>query len=98
MRTRLLISLAFLSLLVSSFAWGQGAIVGPQTAFRVVNGYTSPIANATVTVCAASTGGIPCSPALASALFKNVALTQPLSNPFTADASGNYSFVIAPGI
>jgi hypothetical protein len=75
----------------------QGVVVAPQTAFKVVNGLTSPIANATVTVCAALTGGIPCSPALANSIFKNAALTQPLSNPFTADSTGNYQFAIAPG-
>lgn len=78
-------------------AFGQGVFSPPQTAFKIVNGLTTPIAGATVTVCAGSTGGFPCSPPLASALFKDAALTVPLSNPFFADAFGNYQFAIAPG-
>lgn len=77
--------------------FGQGVMVPPQSAFKVVNGVTTPIANATITVCAALTGGIPCSPPLVSAIFKDAALTQPLSNPFTTDSAGNYQFAIAPG-
>src|ERR1035441_7112620 len=79
------------------FTLGQGTVVAPQIAFKGVNGFTNPIANARITVCAASTGGIPCSPSLANAVFKDAALTQPLSNPFTSDSSGNYQFAIAPG-
>lgn len=81
----------------ASLAFGQGVFIPPQTAFRVVNGYTSPLAGATITVCAASTGGIPCSPALVNTIFKDQALTEPLSNPFPADATGNYQFAIAAG-
>jgi len=84
-------------LLLSSLAFGQGSIVPPQTALKTVNGFTTPIANATITVCAANTGGIPCSPALVNAIFQNTSLTQPLSNPFTSDAQGNYQFAVAPG-
>lgn len=79
------------------FALAQGVNAGPYTALKTVNGLTTPIADATITVCAANTGGIPCSPALVNAVFQNTALTVPLSNPFTADANGNYSFAIAPG-
>lgn len=89
--------LGLLLLACASFCLGQGAFVAPQTAFRVVNGYTSPLAGATITVCASATGGIPCSPALVDAIFQDLALSEPLSNPFTADASGNYQFAIAPG-
>jgi len=78
-------------------ALGQGLFVGPYTSFKVVNGVTLPNANATVTVCAAGVGGIPCSPALVNAVYSNLALTIALSNPFTSDANGNYSFAIAPG-
>jgi hypothetical protein len=81
----------------ASLAFGQGVVVAPQSAFKVINGLTTPIANATVTVCASLTGGIPCSPALANATFRDAALTQPLTNPFTADSVGNYQFAIAPG-
>lgn len=90
---RKLLALAFLC--CSSLAFGQGAMSAPQVALKTVNGTTSPLANATITVCAALTGGIPCSPALTSTIFKDVALTQPLANPFTTDSSGNYQFAAA---
>ncbi len=90
---KLLLSL----LLCASLAFGQGVVLAPQTALKTVNGLTTPIASATITVCASNTSGIPCSPALASSTFKDAALTQPLSNPFTADVNGNYQFAIAPG-
>lgn len=86
-----------LILLLSSMAWGQGAFIPPQQALKVVNGITSPIPNATITVCAANASGIPCTPVLVSAIFKDAGLTQPLPNPFTADANGNYQFAIATG-
>lgn len=88
--------LSFL-LLLSSVAFGQGLIVAPKTVLSVVNGITRPVANATVTVCAVNTSGIPCSPVLVGAVFKDAGLTQPLSNPFTTDANGNYQFAIAGG-
>lgn len=79
------------------FAHGQGVFVPQQTALKSINGLTTPIANATITVCAANAGGIPCSPALVNIIFKDAALTQPLSNPFTSDSQGNYQFAVAPG-
>lgn len=87
----------FLALLLPVLAFAQGVVIAPQTALKTVNGATSPIAGATITVCAANTAGLPCSPALVSATFKDPALTQPLANPFTADANGNYNFAIATG-
>lgn len=95
---RKIFSLCLLALLLGApAALAQGVLVPPQVAFKTVNGITTPIANATITVCAALTGGIPCSPALVSAVFRDAALTQPLSNPFTSDSSGNYQFAIAAG-
>lgn len=79
-------------------AHGQaGTMTQPQTALQTVNGVTRPIAGATITVCAQNAGGFPCAPALANAIFKDAGLTQPLSNPFTADANGNYVFAAANG-
>jgi len=75
--------------------FAQGVFSPPQTAFKNINGIVMPIANATITVCAANAGGIPCSPALVSTIFKDSALTQALANPFTADANGNYQFAAA---
>lgn len=91
-----LTSLIFL-LIFSALAFGQGAFIPPQTALKNVNGLVMPIANATITVCAGSAAGIPCSPPLTNTIFADIALTQPLSNPFTADANGNYQFAAAPG-
>lgn len=86
--------LAFLFL--SSLCFGQGVSVPPQIALQTVNGLTQPLAGATITVCPANTSGIPCSPASTS-IFSDTALTVPLSNPFTADANGNYAFSVATG-
>jgi hypothetical protein len=95
MKTRFLLLLLVLS---SSLAFGQaGALSTPRSVQSVVNGTMRPVANATITVCAASTGGIPCSPALSGAVFKDAALAQPLSNPFTTDSNGNYQFAAVPG-
>lgn len=87
----------FVMFALSAFACGQGVSVPPGTALKNVNGTLTPIAGATITVCGGNVSGLPCFPPLASALFLDASLTQPLSNPFTADANGNYSFSIAPG-
>lgn len=89
--------LAVLYLFLAGSALAQGAMVPPQVALQTVNGVTRPIPGATITVCGASVNGLPCSPPLVNAIFSNTALTQPLTNPFFADASGNYQFAIAPG-
>ncbi len=97
MKKRQLLHVLAFVLLSLPTCFGQGVFIPPQTAFRTVNGVTAPIANATVTVCAAGASGIPCSPALVNTIFKDAALTQPLSNPFTSDSNGNYQFAVAPG-
>jgi hypothetical protein len=74
----------------------QGVFIPPQTALKNINGIVMPIANATVTVCAAGASGIPCSPALVGAIFSNAALSNALSNPFTSDPYGNYQFAANP--
>lgn len=79
--------------------FGQGAYVPTKTVLGTVNGITRPVAGATITVCAASTGGIPCSPALANTVFQDSGLSVPLSNPLTTDSNGNYpQFAVAPGV
>lgn len=87
----------FLALFLPVAAFAQGVVVSPQTALKTVNGTTGVIPGAAITVCAANTSGLPCSPALAGATFKDAALAVPLANPFTADANGNYNFAIAAG-
>ena len=61
----------------------------------VLNRFGQPVAGASITVCTAGATGTPCSP-LAS-IYSDVALSQPLSNPLTADGQGNYHFYAAPG-
>lgn len=81
----------------SPLAFGQGFFAAPQLALKTVNGLSMPLANATITVCGPNASGIPCSPALANTIYSNSALTQALSNPFTADSIGNYIFAAVSG-
>jgi hypothetical protein len=85
-----------ISLLAPSLTFGQGAFIS-GTANGTVNGALRTLAGATITICAGSTSGTPCAPALVSVLFKDAALTQPLANPTTTDANGNYNFAMAAG-
>src|SRR5690348_11297615 len=85
----------FIFAFLHSCAHAQGAMSPLQTATSTVNGITRPLPGATVTVCAANASGIPCAPVLTNTIFKDVALTQSLSNPFPADANGNYQFAAA---
>lgn len=82
-----LMTLALLWLPTPSF--GQGAYIPAKQVLSTVNGQLRGI-QATVTVCAPNTAGLPCAPASANTLFKDAALTQPLANPTTTDALGNY--------
>lgn len=78
--------------------FGQGLYVPAKTVFGTVNGFTRPVAGATITVCGPGIGGSPCAPPLANTVFQDSALTIPLSNPLQADANGNYpQFAVAPG-
>lgn len=77
--------------------YAQGAFAPPGTATKSINGRLAPAAGATITVCAAGSLGEPCSPVLSNTIYSDLALTQPLPNPFTADASGNYQFAAGLG-
>ena len=96
MRRLNLASLIFCLVFVQHIS-AQGVLVSPRTAFSTSNGETRQIDNATITVCAASVAGLPCAPALRGVLFRDAALSQPLPNPFNADATGNYQFAVAAG-
>lgn len=91
------ILIVFFCVLAASLSFAQGAFIPPQSAFKVVNGMTAPISDATITVCGPNASGIPCSPALVGDIFADQALTEPLSNPFLSDAYGNYQFAAAAG-
>jgi hypothetical protein len=54
-----------------------------------------PIANATVTVCAATATGTPCTPL--ATLYTDATLTTTAANPFQADGIGNYHFYAPAG-
>jgi hypothetical protein len=86
-----LVAAVLVPLCVASSGWAQGSrkddvVFGPQG---------RPAAGATITVCAASATGTPCSP-LAS-LYTDATLTVSSPNPFTTDGLGNYHFYAAPG-
>lgn len=89
-----------LLLLLCGCAYGQGVYLPSKTVTGTVNGITRPVSGATITVCAANTGGIPCAPALANTVYQTTALSggPSLSNPFPTDQNGNYpQAAVAPG-
>jgi hypothetical protein len=61
----------------------------------VFNSRGTPLAGATVRVCAQPATGQPCSP-LAN-IYSDPLLSQALANPTTTDGMGNYFFYAAPG-
>jgi hypothetical protein len=95
---RKILALPFL-IAIAFCAQAQGVGSPVNVALQTVNGLTRPIPNATITVCAANTGGIACSPALPSGIFSSSTLSgaSALANPFTSDANGNYQFFALPG-
>lgn len=92
---RLVLLLTLLT--VVSFASKANAQGFPYTNIALYNsgGNAHVLASALITVCTANASGIPCSPTVP--LFTDYLLTQVLSNPFNADANGNYGFMIASG-
>jgi hypothetical protein len=54
-----------------------------------------PIGYATITVCATSASGTPCSPT--TTIYTDDTLHTPMANPFQADGWGNFHFSAAPG-
>lgn len=82
---KLLAAALFLS---SCFAFGQGV--------RYENIVLGPVGipNPTVRVCTEPATGTPCSPI--ASIFSDSGLTNPLANPFTGDANGNFAFYANP--
>ncbi len=62
---------------------------------QMTNSQGRPAAYATIQVCPYTGSGIPCSPL--SSLYSDLGLTQSISNPYTTDGNGNYSFFVASG-
>src|SRR5215472_10987757 len=91
-------TLTLFALLLPLAAMDQGAFIPARSVQGVVNSKLRSIGHATITLCAANTPGIPCSPGLSNALFKDAALTVPMANPQLTDANGNYpQMAIAAG-
>jgi hypothetical protein len=67
---------------------GQGFAISGQ----VTNSQGRPAAFATIRVCPYTGSGLPCSPL--SSLSSNLALTQGISNPYSTDENGNFSFFV----
>jgi hypothetical protein len=61
----------------------------------VFNSRGTPLAGATVRVCAMPASGQPCTPL--ALLYSDVGLTQAIANPTTTDGLGNYFFYAAAG-
>src|SRR6266436_6069231 len=95
-----------IGILLSLFSVGSYAqgVALRDTALVTVNnsagiGLIKVIPSAVITVCNGVTlplSGFTCTGSIAS-IFSDIALTQPLSNPFNAGARGNYSFFATSG-
>jgi len=83
--------LASAGLFLTTNAEAQGASIYGQ----VVNELGKPVPFGKVRVCAYTGSGLPCSPL--SSLYSDLALTHSVSNPYTTDQVGNYSFFVTPG-
>lgn len=86
------------AIFLSSLGWAQpgpGALSGQVIQPAPPTGTGGPAPFATVRVCPTSALGTPCSPL--SSLFADQALTVPVSNPYTTDQYGNYSFYLTAG-
>jgi hypothetical protein len=90
----------FILLILLSFASRASAqgVAYHDIAFYNSNGNVRVVASALITVCASGwTSPPPCAPALGGTLFSNFALTNSISNPFNADANGNFNFIAVQG-
>lgn len=86
-------------LILPSMALAQGARYD-GVAQKTVQGFIAPIAGATITVCTSSATGTPCSPLVTTSpvtLCTDATCTVAASNPFLADANGNFGFWATPG-
>lgn len=91
---RKFILLLILLIIASTQCYAQG-VSHTNIALYNAAGFAKPVPSAVITVCTANDTAVPCINIVS--LFTNFALTTVLSNPFNADANGNYSFFVAPG-
>lgn len=82
--------LALLALLVLAVSPSMGQGVSYNNIVLQSGGFPF----ATIRVCTEPALGTPCSPL--ALIYSDPALTNPLSNPFTSDANGNYTFFATP--
>jgi hypothetical protein len=87
-------NLLFLLLLCALPAFGQGTRVDVKTQYSVGD-VVNVIPNAPVSVCTSAATGIPCSPT--TTVYSDVALTSPITQPFSSDAQGNIGFYVRTG-
>ena len=66
-----------------------------DVAFTNVGGAVYVLPHATIRVCTQAATGAPCSPTVS--IYQDINLTQPLTDPFNADANGNFYFYALPG-
>src|SRR6266571_1918255 len=93
--TGFLWALLALALHVWPGAIGPAHAQGSRKDDIVFNSRGTPLAGATVRVCAMPASGQPCTPL--ALIYSDAALTQALANPTTTDGLGNYFFYAAPG-
>ncbi len=79
-----------IALLLTPFGWSQSPI---PISNMVISQYGQPVPGASVRVCLVTSSGTPCVPT--STIYSDYNLTQPIPNPTTADANGNFT-VFAP--
>lgn len=84
--------LLVLLLLASHRGFAQGFAISGQLLLPTTG---KPAAYAPIRVCSYSGAGIPCSPL--SAIYSDLQLTHQISNPFSTDQYGNYTFFVTPG-
>ena len=92
-RSAILLSLLFFCAALPSFA--QSGVHYHDFAFVNQGGFIHPLANASISVCAYGSSGVPCSPT--TPVYSDVGLTHLKLQPFLADANGNYDFWAAAG-
>src|SRR5882672_3531050 len=85
--------LTLLGLLSSAGTQAQG-FGYHDVAWKFSPGGTFPASGATITVCPATSSGVPCAPV--ASIFSDKALTVPIVS-LTADAKGNFNFYAAVG-
>ncbi len=86
------------ALLMALLAWAPAAAAQGVRYDNIVLGPRgTPVGGASVAVCtaAAQRSQTPCAPL--ATVYADAALTQPLANPLTADALGNFGFWAPPG-